>query len=316
MTKLDETINNSSTFKVKKEKNTMQRQEQVFLFFFLLYSVVQFLIFYVGVNINSILLAFRKYDVLNATYSYAGFSNFGNVLRDLFVNGKLTLAVKNSSIQFAINFFLAIPLHVIVAYGVFKKIPCSGFLKIMLFMPNMINGMVFVVCGGYVIRYGFPIVFGEGAANLLSQYYYSSFWTILIFGFWMNLASGLIIYLGAMSGIDNEVMEYCKLEKLSSIRELWSIVIPLIFPTITTYVIVTIAGFFTNYGFFFSFVGETNGPYDTLGFRFFVMVAGEKSGGPEYYPYASAGGLLFTLVLTPITLGVRGLLQKYGPSEE
>ena len=48
---------------------------------------------------------------------------------------------------------------------------------------------------------------------------------------------------------------------------------------------------------------------------FFVKVAHE-SGGISQYPYAAAGGILFTLVLTPVTLGVRALLEKYGPSED
>ena len=315
MFKTEKKINENGAFEIKQGNNTAQRQERTFLFFFLMYAVLQFVIFYIGVNINSILLAFQNYDVLTATNSFAGFSNFGQVISDIFVNGTLLNAVKNSAILL-LSSFLGIPLQIIVAYGIFKKVPCSGFLKIMLFMPNMINSMVFVVCGEYIITYGFPLVFGPSAADLLSRYYYSSFWTIIIFGFWLNLSSGLVIYLGAMSGIDNEVMEYCQLERLSSIRELWYIVVPLIFPTVTTYLIVAIAGFFTNYGFFFSFFGETSGPYDTLGFRFFVMVAGERTGGPEYYPYASAGGLMFTIVLTPLTLLIRNLLQKYGPSEE
>lgn len=302
-------------FITKQEKNTVQRQERIFLFFFLMYAVLQFVIFYIGVNINSIILAFQEYDVLNATYSFVGFSNFAQVISDIFVNGSLVTAVKNSAILF-LSSFLGIPLQIIVAYGIFKKVPCSGFLKVMLFMPNMINSMVFVVCGEYIITHGFPLLFGPSATDLLSQFNYSSFWTIIIFGFWLNISSGLVIYLGAMSSIDNEVMEYCQLENLSSIRELWSIVVPLIFPTVTTYIIVAIAGFFTNYGFFFSFMGETSGPYDTLGLIFFVMVAGERTGGPEYYPYASAGGLMFTIVLIPLTLIVRNLLQKYGPSEE
>ena len=302
-------------FITKQEKNTAQRQERTFLFFFLMYAILQFVIFYIGVNINSIILAFQEYDVLNATFSFVGFGNFGQVISDIFVNGSLVTAVKNSAILF-LSVFLGIPLQIIVAYVIFKKVPCSGVLKVMLFMPNMINSMVFVVCSEYIITHGFPLLFGPSAANLLSHFSYSSFWTIIIFGFWMNISSGLVIYLGAMSGIDNEVMEYCQLENLSSIRELWSIVVPLIFPTVTTYIIVAIAGFFTNYGFFFSFMGETSGPYDTLGFIFFVMVAGERTGGPEYYPYASAGGLMFTIVLTPLTLIVRNLLQKYGPSEE
>ena len=90
---------------------------------------------------------------------------------------------------------------------------------------------------------------------------------------------------------------------------------PLIFPTITTYIIVTLAGFFTNYGFFYAFFDGAMGAFDTLGYIFFVKVAHESYGVTEY-AYASAGGILFTVVLTAITFAVKTALEKYGPSED
>ena len=304
----------SSADNSQKTMMTKKRSQNVFLFLFLLYPVLQFLVFYVGVNFNSIVLAFKKYDVFTGVFSFAGFETFKTVIEDLFVNGTLKLALKNSGIQFVVSFFLGMPIHIVVAYGIFKEIPFSGFFKVMLFMPNMINGMVFVICGESIINYGFPIIFGEAASDLLFSLNPSSFYTVLAFGFWMQFAGSLIIYLGAMSSIPVEVMEYGKLERLSSMRELFSIVIPLIFPTITTYVVVGIAGFFTNYGFFYSFFQGSSGAFDTLGYVFFVKVAdGVDMSG---YPYAAAGGLLFTCILTPVTFGVKALLEKYGPSEE
>lgn len=303
-------IPSAKKHKVLSKKGSQSR----FLFFFLLYPVIQFLIFYIGVNFNSILLAFKDYNTVTATYSFAGFVNFGEIIQDLFVNGNLTLALQNSLIQFVVTFFIGIPVSVIVSYGVYKKIPFAGFFKVMLFMPNMINGMVFVICGENIINYGFPIIFGEGASELLYVLNPSSFYTVLVFGFWMQFAGSLVVYLGAMSSIPQEVMEYGKLERLSSMRELFSIVVPLIFPTITTYVVVGIAGFFTNYGFFYSFFQGSSGAFDTLGYVFFVKVADATS--MDTYPYAAAGGLLFTFVLTPITLSVKALLEKFGPSEE
>ena len=152
---------------------------------------------------------------------------------------------------------------------------------------------------------------------MLDKYTDAAFWTVLIYSFWHGFAGGLIIYLGAMSSISVDVIEYGKLEPLSSLRELWSIVIPLIFPTITTYIVVSIAGFFTNQGAYFSFFGSAAGPmkYDTLGYVFFTKIARDSATVADY-PYASAGGLLFTLIIAPITITVKSLLEKYGPSEE
>ena len=300
------------------KKNSMgmkRRRQNIFLFFFLLFPMLQFLVFYVGVNFNSFVLAFQRYD--GTDYVFNGFNSFGDVIKDIFVTGDLMIAVRNSAIQFLCALAI-IPVNIITAYGIFKKIYFSGFFKIMLFMPNMISSLVFVICARYLIQNGFPIIFNDPNLRLLNVLEDSSFYSVLIFGLWMQFASGLVIYLGAMGSISQEVMEYGKIENLSTLKELWFVVVPLIFPTITTYLVVALAGFFTNQGFFYSFYGGAvigNTPYDTLGYVFFVKVVGDNVTLADY-PYAAAGGLLFTAFVAPITIIVKTLLEKYGPSED
>jgi ABC-type sugar transport system permease subunit len=271
----------------------------------------------VALNINSILLAFQTYDFAKAEYYISGFNNFGDVLRDIFVTGNLMHAVKNSGIQFLVTMFIVTPLNVICAYVVFKKVPFSGFIKVILFMPNMLPAMAFVTNARVLITYGFPEVFG--CDFLLNPYDYSSFWTVLIFGSWMSFAGGLVVYLSAMSSISKEMLEYGGLEPLSSLKELVYIIIPSIFPTIVTYIVVTIGGFFINAGHFYSFFGGNATkytPFDTLGYYFFIKVAGNDAVTGADYTYASAGGILFTLIVAPVTIITKNLLEKYGPCED
>lgn len=290
---------------------SIKRSQGIFLFFFLLFPTIQFIVFYFGVNFNSILMSFQT-DLGETTQRFVGFENYKQVLEDIFVNGRWLPVINNSLYQYLIGFVCGMPVHVIVAYAIFKKIPCSGFFKIMLFLPTMITSMVFVICGRLIITEGFQSIFGDLSLNLLDNEQMKGFWTVLLFGYWHGFAGGLIIYLGAMGSISKDVMEYDKLEQLSSIKELWYIVIPLIFPTITTYIVVGLSAFFTNYGHFFSFYkDQLLEPYQTFGYSFFVMA--QK--GWDKYPYAAAAGLLFSIFLAPITLTVKYLLEKFGPSE-
>lgn len=306
---------NGTPQKKKSGMKHLRKKESIFLFFFLLFPIVQFLIFYVGVNFNSFLLAFQKTE--NGVQTFAGFENFGLVLRDIFVTKQLGKAILNSFIQFLVTLLVALPLQVIVAYAVFKKIPGSGFFKIMLFMPSMISSVVFVICVRVLVTDGFPILFGDSGLNLLDAYKDSSFFTVLLFGFWFDFAGGMIIYLGAMSSVSKDVLEYCKLENMSSLQELWHVVIPSIFPTIITYVIISFTVFFAGYGHFFSFFGEGQDgmPYDTLGLVFFLKVARSQATQNDM-SYAAAGGILFTMIIAPVTILVKSLLEKYGPSED
>lgn len=307
---------NGKRFSFKNAK----KKETLFLISLLVFPIVQFIIFYIILNINSICLAFEKWDVEKGKFVYAGFQNFGEVWKDIFGQyGKLQHAITNSLIQFAIGSLLGIPLHIVVSYAIFKGIYFSKWYKILLVLPSMIPSMVFVVCARNFLIDGMQQLTGNLGLNLLNESTKAGFWTVLWFGFWFQFSSGMIIYLGAMSNIPVDVMEYSKLEGLSSIRELWSIVVPLIYPTITTYVVVALAGFFTNQGYYFSFMGAGSltgtTPYDNLAYVFFTKLA-HSSATQANYPYAAAGGLLFTIVLAPLTFLVKHLMEKYGPSEE
>ncbi len=286
--------------------------QTVFLFFFMLFPVLQFLVFYVGVNVNSIKLAFVKYEGNKA--SFAAFDNFDRVLKAIFVNGDLRLAVKNSTIQFLTGLLIGMPVQIAVAYVLFKKVPLAGAYKVLLFMPNILSSLVFVICTRVLLFDALPTVFH---GFMVTMYDSSSFYAVLIFGMWMNFAGGLVIYLSAMCSISKDILEYGELENMSSAKELWYVVLPSIFPTIVTYIIVAIAGFFTNYGHFYSFYGASGTgkkPFDTLGYNFFVKVS--NSNDPKDHTFAAAGGVLFTLVVAPITLITKYLLEKYGPSED
>ena len=294
---------------------TAKKKEKIFIFLFLLFPMVQFLIFYVALNFNSILLAFQEYDQTAQVYRIIGFKNFLDVFSDIFVTKKLVPAIKNSAIQSFFALIIRLPLNVITAYVVFKKVPFSGFLKVMLFMPNLISSMAFVINARVLLANGMNQLFGYSLIDPLDM---RGFWSVLLFGEWMGFAGGLIVYLSAMASIPKEILEYGELEPLSTFKELTQVVVPLIFPTIVTYVVVGIANFFINAGYFFSFYsGGANKEtlYDTLGYYFFVKVAAPDA-TPAHYNYAAAGGILFTLIVAPATLVTKWALEKYGPSED
>ena len=65
----------------------------------------------------------------------------------------------------------------------------------------------------------------------------------------------------------------------------------------------------------YSFFGDSAEYYtQTLGYYLFVKVIGDNA-TPADYPFASALGVVFTIICVPLTLIVRKLLEKYGPSE-
>lgn len=296
--------------------NSSKIHQIIFLCVILAYPLVQFIIFYLGVNFNSFILAFQKYDSTTSKFVFVGFSNFSDLLNDIFVNGKLVIEISNSAIRFVIQLVL-FPAHIFVAYFLWKKLPFSTLYTILLFLPSVISGTVFSLIVKTLSSNVLPNVFG--IPDLITSINRSGFWTVLVYDMWLSFANGMVLYLGAMGSISTDVVEYGKLEKMGMFGEFIHIVIPGIYPTIIAYVVADMAGFFTNYGSYFNFFGSqpaTNAG-NTLGFHFFVMLMGANDTvSMGSLPYAATGGLFFTFIITPLTILIKWCMEKFGPSEE
>lgn len=310
----------STAKKLSIKKKTIYKY--LFVIAIICLPVTQFFIFYVGVNLNSVLLAFQTYSQ-NAEGQYefiynAGFSNFIQFATDIFRDETMVACVKNSAIQYVIGLVVSMPLAIAVSYFIWKDIPGAGVFKVVLMLPSIISSMVFVIIVKNLVMIGGPKLFNNDA---LSNIFRDNFYAILIYDLWIGFAGNLVLYLGAMSGVSVDVVEYGKIDGVNGWQELTHIVIPSIWPTITTFLVVGVAGFFTNAGSRYSFFEYPlqNCPRKnwTLGFYFFAYATeSAQAGGSTLYPYFSAGGLLFTLVATPITLLARWGLEKFGPRED
>ena len=138
------------------------------------------------------------------------------------------------------------------------------------------------------------------------------FATAWIFGFWFGFGSGTLMYTGAMSRIPVSVVEYARLDGVGLFREFWQITFPLIYPTFSTFFVLGFAGIFTNKMNLYTFFGTTSQTVQTIGYYAYRVVL--SSAGYSDYPFASALGLTFTIVIAPLTFLVRGIVNKLDPA--
>lgn len=312
---------NAMSVNKKKGLSKKSRNNAVFLTLLLAGPLVQFFIFYVYVHFNSILLAFKAYDLNKGVYYYNGLANFIKFLGDVVDNTVLKSSINNSFIFFGVGLVVSTPLCIMFAYALFRKVPMSGFFKVMLYLPSMIAGMVFVLTFKYLLEKGLPFIAGKllGVGDIASLIVSpdTAMLSMIVFSLWTGFGSSLILYLSAMTRIPDSLIEYARLEGASALQEFGKIVMPLIYPTFSTFLILSLTGIFTNQHSIYSFYGDSaaDSNVSNLGYFFFVKVIG-KGATLADYPYASAAGLVFTFILTPVTLGVKKLLEKVGPVVE
>lgn len=296
----------------KKLRKKIDWKEQAFCWAIVILPIIHFLVFYIYVNFNSILLAFKEYTIsldprVPDVVSWVGLKNFKSVWTDLFsAGGDLLYMTTNSLIRYAV-LLLAFPIRWFFAYAIWRKVPGSELFKVVLFLPSIIPSLIWTTVMRHVL------LDGLASWDLLSAN--KAMWTDMIYGTWLGLTTSMILYWGQMSNISPSVIESAKIDGAGDMRIFIKIVFPAIYPTITIFLIQTIPTFFSNQGFLFEFFGA-GAPENTwtLGYYFFTQVISESS--MPFYPYASAAGLIFTLIAAPLTMLVRWALEKFGPSED
>ena len=296
-----------------------KRSEILFLICLLAYPILIFLVGYVYVNVNSVLLTFQTYDIDKGVFYWSGFENIKKVLSDIVSDPVISPMFGRSLSSYAIRMLIGFPLNIIFAYVIYKKIPLAGLFQIVLFLPSIISSMVVTLMFKNFVDYIVPAVFSafgmKNPPNLLFDYQ-TAFGMQNFYTIWVGFGSQLILYSGAMSRIPDSIVEFGELEGITMFKEFWHVTIPMIWQTITIFLVTGVATIFTGQLALFNFYG-TNAPTEiqTIGYYFFQRVVGDTATYADY-PYAAAGGLLFTLVAAPVTLLARWLLEKFGPNVE
>ena len=298
--------------KATNKKQKGDRGELIFYCCLVALPLLQVVIFYFYVNFNSILMAFKSYDRLSDTFYWDFGANFSRFWSELTKTSILIDAFKNSFIVWLFTSVLGTVLSIVFSYYIFKKWAFGKTFKFFLFLPSVLPSILMVIVfkffvneaiPGYVLHFSGKIITPllVGKDTLMP--------TILFYNVWVCFGSQILIYTGAMDQISPDILEAGKVDGVSCIREFISIVVPIILPTVATFVIANVATLFTNQANLYAFFGDNvNYSNYTIGYYLFELV--NKAGnGKSMYSYASALGIICTLIAFPLTMLVRRLLN-------
>ena len=297
------------------------RGKTIFYWTILAFPLLQFVIFYIGVNLNSFALAFQSFDIYNDGLQFVGFDrllmNFKAVFQMFQEADYLLKAFGNSIIAYLVGLFVGLTLALLFSYYLYKKFFMSKFFKVILFLPFIISSIILVIIYKYFVENAIPAfilqLFGKEIEGLLSNQN-TEFITVLFFSIWTGFGIQTLIYGSAMSDISNDIVDAAKIDGVTPMREFLFIDIPIIAPTIAVFMVSSTATIFVNQMNLFSFYGAQAANYDiwTIGY---YMYQGITVAPLADYPYFAAFGLVMTMITIPITLIVRRLMNKLDPNE-
>lgn len=239
-----------------------------------------------------------------------GFQHFIAFIKDEeFVNVMVnTLGI--SLIKLAVNFTL--PIVFALLLNEVKNLRFKKVVQTITYMPHFLS---WVVLGGILttwlgdgglineilIKTG---ILKEGISFLAYPKY---FWGITVISdLWKELGWSAIIYLAAISGIDQEMYEAAKVDGASRWKQIWSITLPSIAPTVTIMFILAVGGLLnTNFDQILVLNNPLNAPRSNV-LDIYVYQTAMRG---MRYSYAAAIGL-FKSVIAFILLFIANQVTK------
>jgi ABC-type sugar transport system permease subunit len=308
--------------KVKFKKPKIDKGDLLFYCAFLAWPVLQFCVFYIGVNFNSVLLSFR-FNELNETGTelitrYWTLESYKEAWEMLWYgDGKRYIAFTLKA--YLTTNIISVPLGLLFAYYIFKKLAGWSAFRVVLFLPSILSGVVV----GLIYRYlfaGLKLVIG---VNLMDPVDGNLFLVLMFYNVWISFGTNVLMYSNKMSSISDEIIESAHLDGAVGIKEFWYIVLPLTYSTLSVFLITGVASMFVHqYGVIEMFNWAADDSIKSIGFWFFAQANQYKKMlslndiSAAGLPTLAAMGIIMTIITVPIALTVRWALEKYGPSEE
>ena len=289
---------------------------------FMALPVLQFFIFYICVNFNSFLLAFRNIVLDGETKRYVyswTIKNFLNWFSDVNEFQLLMQTLKISLKSYVIMLLIGTPLGLFFAYYIFKKLPGSMFFRFMLFMPSIIASIVLVTIFRYFTDYVVPLALKTMNITLESTLLSGKttrYATVMFYNLFVSFGTSVLLYSNKMANISPEIVEAAELDGVNAFQEFFHKVMPQTFSILSVFLVTGIAAIFTNEINNFSFFNYNWKPDTaTLGFLMYYRTQKAKSDISQYPPLAALG-LMMSAIAIPCTFLARKLFDKFGPSED
>lgn len=241
----------------KKRKLTKRTlKEWLFVYGMLLIPLIQFAIFYIWINANSIIMAFREFTFEwdendNEIYVWS-FYNFTRFFKEWSNPESVIVSALMNTLKYFAAGVIMVPVTFFVSYFLYKKIWGYKMFRVVFFLPSIVSAVLFVTTYIELIKFGGALStvwswFGAELPELINDPERTT-GTIIAFTIWTGFGVNMILYQSAMSRVPQEIIEASKLDGCPWYKELWSIIIPMVWSTVSTTLILQFTTLFNSTG--------------------------------------------------------------------
>ena len=322
-------------------KKKLKNKNALFVYGVLLWPILHFCIFWIGMNINTFLYSFMHTNPITnesvwiSQYEFAEhgiFSNFVDAFELIFGKedynpGQIlnSGAVWRTLSLIPLSIFINLPITLGCAYGIYKKVLGYQVFRVVLFIPAIVSSVVLCLVFGLFINPDYGVV--PNVVKMLggtvkdggwlysikgdNPVFNSAWISILIFSVWTGVSGNLIYFVSAMSKLPQSCFESASLDGATEWTQFIKIVVPMIFPTLTTMLITLIAGAFTWFTPTLLLIGPSagNGTYYSTSTIALGIVIDTKN-SPVYNGVICAYSVIVAVVGGTIIFTVKRILER------
>lgn len=190
---------------------------------FVLPTLIAFIIGFIVPFAMGIWLSFCEFTTVTDA-KFIGFDNYVKALQDtVFLHSfwyTALFAVVSLAVINVTAFLLAMALT--------QKMRGTNVFRTIFFMPNLIGGIVL----GYIWQLIFDGILQQYETALKLNEWYGFFGLVILVA-WQQIGYMMIIYIAGLQAIPDSVMEASQIDGASSIQRLFKVTIPMMMPSIT-----------------------------------------------------------------------------------
>ena len=293
--------------RIRKPFNKRKFKRALFITLMLAYPVLQFLIMWAFVNVDSIAMTFQKYDQVEG-WKFVGFDNYANWFEKFRIDPAYKIMFVNSLLHSLVGMFIIFPICLIVSYFLCRHVPASGFFRVVFYLPTIVPLVVLALGFTNMIKVDGLLGklyegFNAEAPSLLVPPKVR--WTVYAFTIWAGIGGNLLLLSGTIKRVPKEVLESAQLDGIGTFGELFRIIVPMIWPTMVTLFVMSMMGIFSVVFQPLFLTDKLMEETMTIGLWIFNKAA-DNQGNVQ----AATLGIMCTIVVAPVILLTRWGLDK------
>lgn len=241
--------------------------------------------------------------------TFVGLDNYRALLKDPYIVQSLVNTLQFAYILLPTGIFISIVLAVLLNI---RNLPGRGIFRTLYFLPYVTSSVIVAIVFTQLfddhmgwVNSGLAAI-GLDPVPWLRGNQWAAKWVVIILTHWGGIGYNVLLFLGGLQSIDNELYEAARIDGANELQIFWRITLPLLYPIVFFLTIIATIGLLNMFNQpYMLTAGGPRGATTTLMLRLYeVGIGGQRFGD------ASAFGFVVGLLVIGISVVQLRVLRR------